>query len=747
MKHSKKLLSLLITASMAISLIPATVMADTSKAPENGSTEDIETEQLTIEGSSDNSDALFAGYVNRRFGIADETSAPATKTLKKRGAPSSLRDQLTANEKHVYDSLLLDLQPVLEGTQTSTALSVAFPEHTFSFEELDVSDYDSAIGPATEKAKELTAFDANAVIYALLYDHPYEMFWYDKTAQTPMTMRAGYASQSNSVTITLTCIFEFPVAKAYSATNETGTLKLGNVMTAVNEAVTNANTIVANSASLSDREKLIEYKNKICDLTSYNTAAAHDDTTVFGDPWQMIYVFDGDSGTNVVCEGYAKAFKYLCDQSDFTSDNIGCYLVSGKMWKNNKTAEAHMWNIVTLEDGKRYLADVTNCDTGSIGAPDLLFLTGYDGKTEISVSGYDTTQYDFWTARDTVHYYYDKKIENAYQSNHQLLELVAKANPLEVTFRHTCSFLNTLAVNYYVKESDLAGYSDIYLEVSGAGFTNKIVRGSKTSADGENYYRFALGGIYTYSMGSDLTAVLHATKDGEEFKSERDVYSVKQYAYNTLKLDYGTTFKRFMVDMLNYGSAVVDYAYVDPTPEMYMNKDLTNEQKAWGTSPDATLTSETTKTYVDQAAVPDCKVAIKGYQAYLSDSIAVNVKMSINQDTLDDVKMIFTYTSKATGEDVEVVIPSSKFTTTNEGGITYYWAKLESIVAQDARTKITAKVFDGDRQISYTYEFSVEIYMAGILKNNSSNEILVTLVHKLMNYCISAENYFAERRG
>ena len=30
MKHSKKLLSLLITASMAISLIPATVMADTS---------------------------------------------------------------------------------------------------------------------------------------------------------------------------------------------------------------------------------------------------------------------------------------------------------------------------------------------------------------------------------------------------------------------------------------------------------------------------------------------------------------------------------------------------------------------------------------------------------------------------------------------------------------------------------------------------------------------------------------------
>ena len=34
MKHSKKLLSLLITACMAVSLIPATVMADTAKTPQ-----------------------------------------------------------------------------------------------------------------------------------------------------------------------------------------------------------------------------------------------------------------------------------------------------------------------------------------------------------------------------------------------------------------------------------------------------------------------------------------------------------------------------------------------------------------------------------------------------------------------------------------------------------------------------------------------------------------------------------------
>ena len=35
-----------------------------------------------------------------------------------------------------------------------------------------------------------------------------------------------------------------------------------------------------------------------------------------------------------------------------------------------------MWNLVTMEDGKNYLTDITNCDTGAAGYPDRLFLTG-----------------------------------------------------------------------------------------------------------------------------------------------------------------------------------------------------------------------------------------------------------------------------------------------------------------------------------------------------------------------------------
>ena len=122
--------------------------------------------------------------------------------------------------------------------------------------------------------------------------------------------------------------------------------------------------------------KRCAYKEYICAQTAYDHNAADDKTTPYGNPWQLISVFDGDSGTNVVCEGYSKAFQYLCDLS-----KLDCISVSGVM-AGGTGAGGHMWNVVALK-GNNYLVDVTNCDTGTVGAPDRLFLIGgsyADGK-------------------------------------------------------------------------------------------------------------------------------------------------------------------------------------------------------------------------------------------------------------------------------------------------------------------------------------------------------------------------------
>ena len=757
MKHKKRLLSLLLTISMAISLIPATVMADgEADDPVIGSDEIVGEEKYTSEDGSSNNDDLFAGYVNRKFGITDGSAVATKSSLKKRGAPTTLGSQLTGNDLDAYTKLVADIQSLLNDNQTSTTF--AFPEvsRTYTYAELNETGYcESAQQKAFDRAVEETGFDLDKVVPAMLYDFPYEMFWYDKTTGVSMRYSAGVSASWQTITISITYTVSFSVAVAYSASGQKGTYELGSVMSDVNTALANANQVVTDNRNLSDEQKLVAYKEWICDAVSYNNAALGSNVN-YGDPWQLIYVFDGDTSTNVVCEGYAKAFKYLCDQTDFTSDRIGCYLVSGRMWKSDGSGEPHMWNIVTLDDGNRYLVDVTNCDTNTIGAPDKLFLKAYDWKSDITVDdgNYETTEYSFWVDYSNVYYYYTSQVEQLYQSQHELLE-VLPATPnyksMKATFRHSCSFQNTLAVNYYVKESDLAGYDNIYLEVSGAGYSSRILRGVKAELEGENYYRFQFSGIYSQFMGNTLKAIVHASKNGEEYISDRDIYSVKSYAYNTLKKtgsNYSDKFKTFVVDLLNYGSALVEWGYDSPDPSWLVNKDLTQEQRQnWGTKNDVAITTEDVTARDDASLGSDPVVHFTGSKAFLADSIAISIKMLVNQTSVDNVKVVFTYTSKATNQEVERVIPLSECEKTVENGRTYYWAKLDSIVAQDARTMITAKVYDGDQQISYTYQLSIEIYMASILRSHSDDTKLVKLIHKMMNYCVSAENYFEEKRG
>ena len=63
----------------------------------------------------------------------------------------------------------------------------------------------------------------------------------------------------------------------------------------------------------------------------------------------------------VVCEGYAKAFKVLCDQL-----GVPAVCVSGLSDKS-RTGSGHMWNLAQI-GGSWYLVDVTWDDSDTAGA-------------------------------------------------------------------------------------------------------------------------------------------------------------------------------------------------------------------------------------------------------------------------------------------------------------------------------------------------------------------------------------------
>lgn len=66
----------------------------------------------------------------------------------------------------------------------------------------------------------------------------------------------------------------------------------------------------------------------------------------------------------VVCEGYAKSFKALCD-----AYLVPCIIVTedGVVMEGGElTSEGHMWNYVQMEDGKWYLVDCTWDDQSTL---------------------------------------------------------------------------------------------------------------------------------------------------------------------------------------------------------------------------------------------------------------------------------------------------------------------------------------------------------------------------------------------
>ena len=124
-------------------------------------------------------------------------------------------------------------------------------------------------------------------------------------------------------------------------------------------------------------------------------------------PWTLVNVFDMDPDTNVVCEGYAEAYEYLCDLSDFDGD-VECYSVSGA---------DHKWNIVRI-NGKSYLTDLTNGDKGSTADRKNTFLNGGKGSVEkgYTIGGFHYWYYEevksFWgTGADSILKLEDKKYD------------------------------------------------------------------------------------------------------------------------------------------------------------------------------------------------------------------------------------------------------------------------------------------------------------------------------------------------
>ncbi len=379
-KITGTLMCTLLTAALLFPQ-PALAAEETADAETTEIVLQMEPEVVTVSGSEDSSpDELFADYVDHVLYGTD--SQPSTSKKLKAAA----RNKLSGLDLIVYNLLRERVEKVAAGEESSTEFTLSLEElglegQTWTAADLGVSEIvtDGAINQDAANAlwKEAAYIDYSTINHTLLADLPYALYWYDKTQNMSFTSFRIGAKKVNSEWVlypTSGVQFKFPVAEAYALSGSDYTVDT-SIGQSVATARENASGVVSTYASASDYEKLKGYKDTICDMVSYNHDAVSSNAA-YGDPWQLIWVFDDDASTNVVCEGYAKAFKYLCDLTAF-SDDISCILATGTM-NGGTGAGGHMWNLVNMENSENYLVDVTNCDAATIGWPDKLFLIGND---------------------------------------------------------------------------------------------------------------------------------------------------------------------------------------------------------------------------------------------------------------------------------------------------------------------------------------------------------------------------------
>ena len=258
---------------------------------------------------------------------------------------SCFGNQLEAEAKEIYDHFVSTYAVNRQAGELTYTFSSPFTFHTAIengnfVENEDYQEICETISVAFQSAMD-----------AFLYDYP-DVFWFRSGSYSFGISFSGSSDSNMNGTISSAV---FTPAEIYSGASS----KISSYDDKVSEAV---NTIRSAVGTDADGMSVLKYVHDyICNHAYYNLT---DEAKVHSsEPF-----FIGDGG--VVCEGYAKTFKVLCDKL-----SLPCACVSGTAKTSDGKNEAHMWNLVQMEDGKWYLVDVTWDDQTS-KIYDTYFLAG-----------------------------------------------------------------------------------------------------------------------------------------------------------------------------------------------------------------------------------------------------------------------------------------------------------------------------------------------------------------------------------
>lgn len=280
--------------------------------------------------------------------------------------------KLSASERQMYDHFISELERILrEGGSTKITL--------------DISQYGlTSDDQVSDLWKKLYTYASN--------NHPELLCYEEINPDEPDEDNIQIAGDFSQFTVSI------GVDKSYRGADEF-TLDRSTLQK-VTTAESTAEQVISDNSGKGIYDTIKAYADWISEHVSYDHSwdSTPDSEITSNSPWSMIAVFDNDPSTNVVCEGYSKAFQYLMDHTRrFVDAGVVSKLVtSTKLVDGNDNG--HMWNVVTI-DGKNYIVDVTWYDNDPDSYNDSYLLGGQatvDADTE-GYHTYDQDTTDFYT--------------------------------------------------------------------------------------------------------------------------------------------------------------------------------------------------------------------------------------------------------------------------------------------------------------------------------------------------------------
>lgn len=251
---------------------------------------------------------------------------------------SMAMERLSGAELLVFNTLKKAVTDIIEGRTSSTVVPVPFrPE------------LEENVGFDLNKNKQIVSDRVNLsfVMYCIRMECPYELCWYNelRAAQAEKFFDIVKGNHKKDFFLKLHASPDYEGEDTFTVNRQ----KIKEAWLASEKAM----QIVNENKDFDDGKKLENYYKYL--EGRGERGCIYDEggkKKTSGDNYQMITLFNDEVDPVVCCSGYTKAFRYLCELSDF--ENVSFYMVAGRPEGRGN----HMWNIFSL-DGEIYMTDPT----------------------------------------------------------------------------------------------------------------------------------------------------------------------------------------------------------------------------------------------------------------------------------------------------------------------------------------------------------------------------------------------------